>query len=92
VPNLRPHHEELGRLKNDIRSFQILVIKILSLLFMVLPVIYWSMAGELKPGWLVVVGLTFVLGRGASVVHNLVSDEEKIPTTDLRLARYTEDY
>jgi len=75
-----------------IQQLQLRIVKSAVFLVFVLPAIYWSVVGELSAVWLPVVGATIALGYGGSVVRNLVSDEAKIPSIDMREARYTEDW
>lgn len=60
--------------------------------FLLASVFYWYFTGQLTGTAVWMVSVSVLVWNGLYIVKDLLDSEEKIPTTDMRVARWTKDW
>lgn len=84
--------KRVDRLHKQVTAFWPLTLKLCGLVMLCSAVIFWFITEQVYIGWVVAAGVTF--GAGAFIEMytdtRVLSEGERIPTLDMREARYTE--
>ena len=71
---------------------QSILLRCAGYLFAIGPVLFWYVTGVLQVMWLATMAITITAVHGVLTYNSLVSDHDRIPSIDMRLARFEDGW